>query len=149
MSEDSKQKDWIEHYHRLLNIEFDWDPDYLSDEPPVEGPPIPITTDMIKKAMPQMMAGKAPGSSGIAVEMIQAASDTGASMTCGLTATIICHGKVPSDWEQSFTVCLYKGKGDALEWGNYRGLKLTEQVMKVLERIVDGPIRQLVSIDNS
>ena len=58
-------------------------------------------------------------------------------------------GKVPSDWEQSFIVCLYKGKGDALERGNYHGLKLTEQVMKVLERIVDDLIRQLVSIDDS
>ena len=35
------------------------------------------------------------------------------------------------------------------ERGNYRGLKLTKQVMKVLERIVDGLIRQLVSIDDS
>ena len=33
--------------------------------------------------------------------------------------------------------------------GNYRGLKLTEQVIKVLERIVDGLIRQSVSTDNS
>ena len=30
-----------------------------------------------------------------------------------------------------------------------RGLKLIEQVMKVLERIVDGLIRQVVSIDDS
>ena len=37
----------------------------------------------------------------------------------------------------------------ALKRGNYRGLKLTEQVMKVLERIVDGLIRQLVSNDDS
>ena len=37
-------------------------------------------------------------------------------------------------------------RGDALERGNCHGLKLTEQVMKVLERIVDGLIRQLVSI---
>ena len=43
-----------------------------------------------------------------------------------LAAAIIFDGKVPSDWEQSFIVCLYKGKGDALEWGiYYRGLKLT------------------------
>ena len=57
--------------------------------------------------------------------------------------------RYPLDWEQSFSVCLYKGKGDALGRGNYRGLKLTEQIMKVLERIVDGLIRQVVSIDNS
>ena len=41
------------------------------------------------------------------------------------------------------------GKGDALDRGNYRGLKLTEQAMKILERIVDGLIRQVVSIDDS
>ena len=60
--------------------------------------------------------------------------------------SIIRDGKVPSDCEQSFIVCLYKGKGNALERGNYRGLKLTEQVM---ERIVVGFIRQMVSIDDS
>ena len=104
---------------------------------------------MVKKAISQMKAGKAPGPSGIVVEMIRAAGDMGASMIRDLAAAIIRDGKVPSDWEQSFIVCLYKGKGDALERGNYRGLKLTEQVMKVLERIVDGLIRQVVSIDDS
>ena len=43
----------------------------------------------------------------------------------------------------------YNGKGDALDRGNYRGLKLTEQAMKVLERIVNGVILQVVSIDDS
>ena len=57
--------------------------------------------------------------------------------------------RYPLTGEQSFIVCLCKGKGDALERGNYCGLKLTEQVMKILERIVDSLIRQLVSIDNS
>ena len=28
------------------NVEFDWDPDHLSYQPPVEGPPIPVTIDM-------------------------------------------------------------------------------------------------------
>ena len=148
MSEDSKQKTWLEHYQRLLNVEFDWDPDHLSHQSPVEGTPIPIT-DMVKKAISQMKAGKAPGPSRIAVEMIRAAGDMGASMIRDLAVAIIRDGKVPSDWEQSFIICLYKGKGDALERGNYRGLKLTEQVMKILERIVDGLIRQLVSIDDS
>ena len=149
MSEDSKPKAWLEHYQRLVNAEFDRDPNHLSDESPVEGPPIPITIDMVKKAISQMKAGKAPGPSGIVVEMIRAAGDTGASMICDLAVAIIHGGKVPSDWEQSFTVCLYKGKGNALDRGNYRGLKLTEQVMKVLERIVDSLIRQVVSTDDS
>ena len=91
-----------------------------------------------------MKAGKAPGPSGLVVEMIRAAGDMGASMIRDLAAAIIRDGKVPSDWEQSFIVCLYKGKGDALERGNYRGLKLTEQVMKVLDGNVDGLIRQVL-----
>ena len=73
MSKDSKQKAWLEHYQRLLNVEFDWDPDHLSYQPPVEGPPIPITTDMVNKAISQTKAGKAQGPSGIVVEMIRAA----------------------------------------------------------------------------
>ena len=138
ISEGSKQKAWSEHYQRLPNVEVDWNPDHLSDEPPVEGLPIPVTIDMVKKAISQMNAGKAPGPSGIVVKMIRAAGDTGASMIRDLAAAIIRDGKVPSDWEQSFIVCLYKGKEDALERGNYRGLKLTEQVREELERIVDA-----------
>ena len=62
-----------------------------------------------------MKADKAPGPSDIVVEMIRAAGDMGASMIRDLAVAIIRDGKVPSDWEQSFIVCLYKGKGDALE----------------------------------
>ena len=87
--------------------------------------------------------------SGIVVEMIKAAGDTGATMIRDLATAIIRDSKVPTDWEESFITCLYKGKGDALDRGNYRGLKLTEQAMKILERIVDGLIRQVVSIDDS
>ena len=104
---------------------------------------------MVKKAISQIRAGKALGPSGIVVDMIRAAGDTGASMIRDLAVAVIRDGEIASDWEQSFIVCLYKGKGDALGRGNYRGLKLTEQVMKVLEKIVDGLIRQVVSIYDS
>ena len=29
MSEEAKQNAWTEHYERLLNVEFDWDPYHL------------------------------------------------------------------------------------------------------------------------
>ena len=148
MSEDSKQKAWLAHYQRLLNVEFDWDPDHLSYQSLVEGPPIPITTDMVKKAISQMKAGKSTG------PIRHSGGDDKSGRWHGRL-----HDQWPRScnhswwqgtlWEQSFIVCLYKGKGDALERGNYYGLKLTEQVMKILERIVDSLIRQLVSIDDS
>ena len=46
----------------------------------LEGPPIPISIDMVKKAISKK-SGKAAGPSGIVVELIKAAGDTGATMT--------------------------------------------------------------------
>ena len=43
---------------------------------------------------------------------------------------------------------LYKGKGEALDRGNYRGLKLTDQAMKLLECVMDPCIRKMVNIDD-
>ena len=70
MSEEAKQNAWIEYYERFLNLEFDWDPDYLSNKPPLEALLIPITIDMAKKAISKMKFDKAAGPSGIVVEMI-------------------------------------------------------------------------------
>ena len=133
MSEKAKQNAWSEQYKRLLNVDFDWDPNHQSIKPPLEGPPIPVIIDMVKKAFSKIKSGKAAGPSGIVVEMIKAAGDTGATMICHLATAIICDCKVTTDWEQSFIDCLYKGKDDALDRGNYRGLELTEQAMKILE----------------
>ena len=58
LSEEAKQKVWLEHYERILNVEFEWDPEHLSDEPPLEGPPIPITIDMVKKAITLLQVSK-------------------------------------------------------------------------------------------
>ena len=70
MSEETKQNAWAEHYERRLNVEFDLDPDNLSNKPPLEALLIPITIDMGKKAISKMKSGKAAGPSGIVVEMI-------------------------------------------------------------------------------
>ena len=63
-----------------------------------------------------MKAGKAPGLSGIVVEMIRAAGDMSASMTRDLAAAIIRDGKVPSDWEQFHCLPL-QGKGGRIGKG--------------------------------
>ena len=45
-------------------------------------------------------------------------------------------------------ISVYKGKGDALECGSYRGIKLLDQVMKVFEG--EGVLKRknLVSLDD-
>ena len=43
---------------------------------------------------------------------------------------------------------IYKGKGDPLDCGSYRGIKLLEHAMKVAERIFKHRIRQQIDTDN-
>ena len=147
LDEEAKKEAWREHYERLLNVEFPWNPEDLSEESPVEGPSEPITLEMITKAISKMASGKAAGPSGIVAEMLKPAGEAGAMEVRDLIEDIISEGCIPTDWQESFIVNLYKGKGDALNRGNYRGLKLIEQVMKVLERVEEGLIRQRVEID--
>ena len=79
--------------------------------------------------------------------MLKPLGETGVAEVRDLIEDIILEGCIPIDWQESYIVNLYKGKGDALNRGNYRGLKLIEQTMKVLERVVEGLIRQRVEID--
>ena len=55
---------------------------------------------------------------------------------------------MPADWEKWLIINLYKGKGDALDRGNYRGLELLDHSMKVVERTIETIIRVRISIDS-
>ena len=59
LSIDDKLKAWQSHYDNLLNEEFPWDANTLSNESPVEEPAIIISTEMVSKAISKMKAGKA------------------------------------------------------------------------------------------
>ena len=122
-------------------------PEDLSKESPVEGPSEPITLEMITKAISKIASDKAAGLSGIVAEMLKPVGEPGAIEVRHLIEDIISEGRIPTDWQESYIVSLYKSKGDALNRGNYRGLKLIDRVMKVLEHVVESLIRQRVEID--
>src|SRR5208282_2195717 len=48
----------------------------------------------------------------------------------------------------SWMVSVYKGKGEALDCGSYRRIKLLDQAMKVFERVKERKMRNLVSLDD-
>ena len=45
---------WKGHYEKLLNVEFPWDSNTLSEEQPLQGPPIRITNEMVSEALSKM-----------------------------------------------------------------------------------------------
>ena len=95
-----------------------------------------------------MKCSKAAGPSGIVAEFLKATGEEGVELTRQLTACfqLRCdHFRLGGELHSEF-LNLYKSKGEALDRGNYRGLKLTDQVMKLLERVLDFNIRKMVNI---
>ena len=50
--------------------------------------------------------------------------------------------------KSSMVLPIYKGKGDPMECGSYRGIKLLEHAMKVVERIFKNRIWQHIDIED-
>ena len=75
-------------------------------------------------------------------------STTGTMWMTDVCNAVVRDGKIPEDWSRSWMVNVYKGKGDALTCGSYRGIKLLEHAMKVLERVIEGRVRKIVKIDD-
>ena len=57
-------------------------------------------------------------------------------------------GSIAEHWKSSVVLPIYKGKGDSMECGSYRGIKLLEHAMKVVEKIFKHRIRQQIVIDD-
>ena len=57
---------------------------------------------------------------------MKALGDEGIGLLRMLNEAIFVSGYFPKEWEESYIINLYKGKGIALDRGNYRGLKLTD-----------------------
>ena len=79
-----------------------------------------------------MASGKAARPAGIVAEMLRPVGEAGTVELHDLIEDIISDGCIPTDWQRSFTVNLHRGKGIALNRGNYRGLKLTEHIKLIV-----------------
>ena len=73
--------------------------------------------------------------------------EEGVDLVRQLAEAVFSFGVIPSEWEESVILNLYKGKGGSLHCGNYRGLKFTDQVMELLKRVLDFNIREMMNID--
>ena len=136
ITDEDKMKGWVEYYARLLTVEFQWPSNELPEVPPTADRPPSVS------AILKMKCSKAAGPSGIVAEMLKAAGKEGVELARQLSKAVFSCG-----WEESLILNLYEGKGEAFHRGNYHGLKLTDQVMKLLELALDFFNREMVNID--
>ena len=88
----------------------------------------------MRAVLKKMKRHKAPGLSRLVAEMIQATGDIRIQRILDLCNGIVKEGSIPEDWKSSVVLPIYKG---SVECGSYRGIKLLEHVMKVVERIFE------------
>jgi len=62
----------------------------------------------------------------LVTEIIQATGGIGIQWILDLCHGIVKEGSNPEDWKSSAVLPIYKGKGDPMECGSYRGIKLLE-----------------------
>ena len=65
-----------------------------------------------------------------------------------LIANEILNGMdMPHDWRMSTVIPIYNKKGSVMNCASYRGVKLLEHGMKVVERLLEKRLRRLVKVD--
>ena len=117
----------------VLNEENTWDNATTCEN--VEGPCELIRRDETLKALRMIKKGKAAGPTGIVSEMFIAEEDCSVEWLTSLCNLIVAQGRIPDDWKSSILLPVFKGKGDPMECGSYRAMKLLEHAMKVIEHV--------------
>ena len=147
MEESELREVWRSHYEKLSNEEFDWDRDSLGEKLVISGPIPEISKQEVRLAVAEMKCNKATGPTGVSAALMKCAGEDGINWLTDLCNTIVKEGEIPNDWNSSYMINVYKGKGYALECGSYRGIKLMEHSMTVFERVMENRLRQILCID--
>ena len=93
-----------------------------------------------------MKKGRAPGPMGMTSELIEDAGERRVRELTRIFNEIFDSGEIPDDWKGSYTIPIFKGKGDALQCEKYRGVRLLEHGMKIYEKIIEKRLRKIIKL---
>ena len=136
---------WKEHFEKIMNEENDWD--QRTEVDMVEGPVEKVAQAEIVRAITEMKMGKAPGLSGVNSELIAASGKIGIKVMTELCQRLFDGHGIPEEWKTSALVPIFKRKGSVMNCDRYRGVKLLDHAMKIIERVVENRLRKMVSVD--
>jgi len=102
----------------------------------------------VKAALTGMKKGKVAGPTGVTSDLLQATVMVGLQELTNIMNDKIYGDKIPEDGKSSTTIPIYKGNGEAIECGKYRGVRPLEYRMKVYEYVLEKRMRDKVAIGN-
>ena len=135
---------WKNHMEEIMNKENDWD--HGIETSMVEGPIKNVTRKEMVIAIKVMKPGKAAGPSEVYAEMISASGEVGVSVMIKLCLRVLDGKGMPNEWQTSVLVPIFKR--DVRNCNTYREVKLLEHAIKIVERVLERRIRELVNIDS-
>ena len=96
-----------------------------------------------------MKSGRAAGPFRLTSDMLKYAGRMGVAELLIVFQKIMRSGTMPMEWGHSLTILLYMGKGDALQCGKYRGLRLLllEHGMKIWENVLYERLKHVMKVD--
>ena len=121
----------MEHIAKIMNEENKWDHMVETDIEPLKK----VAQNEIVEAMQKMKLGKATGPSQVSVEMIVASAEIRVKVMMELCQHVLDDRGMPDERKNSVIVPIFKSKGDAMSCGSYRGVKLLEYAMTIVERV--------------
>ena len=105
-----------------------------------------ITSADIEMALRNMKNGKATGPDNLPVEVWKSLGRTEVNFLKEALNKISDEEKIPDIWRKSILIPIYKNKGDIMNCGNYRGIKLMCHIMTLYERVHENRLRNIVSV---
>ena len=138
-------KRWKEYFEKLMNEENNRDP--RTEEAEVANKEVNcVSSEEVKNALRRVKKGKAAGPDELPVEVWKCMGEMGIKFLTRLFDRLLMGKRMPEEWRTSVLIPIYKNKGDAQCCGNYKGIKLMSQTMKVWERIIEARLRERVEI---
>ena len=129
-----------------MNEENDWD--QVTAASVVMGPIKNVTCKEMVIGVKVIKPGKAAGPSELSTEIISAIGEVGVGVMVELCQWVLDWKRMPDEWQTSVLVPIFKGKEDVRNCNTYSGVKLLEHPVKIVERVLERRIREVVNIDS-
>lgn len=138
---------WFQYCNELFNEEFPSTANPIADPHFEEVPD--FTEEEMSRAVKRMKRGKAVGPDKIPSEFWVKMGDVGCNWLTIFVNKLKNGDQMPRQWRTSYSILLYKGKGDTRKCNNYRTIKLMVHTLKICERVLDSRIRERIDIDKN
>ena len=108
-----------------------------------------ISLEDVREEIKKFRANKAPGPSGVTIEMIKAMDDTNMERLLDtMNEVVVARGQVPQSWNETILRPLPKTEAGLYDISKTRPIALMEVALKLLERVIFSRINRVIDDNN-